>query len=100
MGISDDVKHYCTEKVQKLTRYYDRIQSIEVVLDGNMGSHRAEIIIHADRTDPFIANENHNDIHAAFDVACDKVKQQLLKHKEKLRNRKHSAARPQEEPAE
>lgn len=90
MSVSDEVKGYCNEKAERLTRFYDRVQSIEVILDGQNGSHSAELIVHADRTDPFIAQEQHADLHAAVDMVMDKVERQLRRHKEKLRNRKHN----------
>lgn len=89
MGISDGIRAYCEEKAGRLTRYYDRIQSIEVVLDGKAGEHTAEIIVHSDGTPPFVATEAREDLHAAIDLLVDKMERQLTKHKEKLRNRKH-----------
>jgi putative sigma-54 modulation protein len=100
MSVSDDVKSYCSQKAERLTNFYDRVQSIEVILDGQNGAHSAELIVHADRTDPFIAQEQHADLHAAVDVVMDKVERQLRKHKEKLRNRKHIVGAPPKEPTE
>jgi putative sigma-54 modulation protein len=89
MGISAALKEYCAEKASKLTRYYDRIQSIEVVLDGRNGVHTAEMIVHTERTDPFVASEQHEDAYAAVDLLLDKIGRQLTRHKERMRNRKH-----------
>lgn len=99
MSVSDDVRDYCIEKAEKLTRFYNRLRSIEVVLDGNSGSHNVEMIVHADRTDPFIATEEQEDIFAAVDLVADKVERQLTRHKERHRNRKHMV-RPSEGDAE
>lgn len=89
IALSDEVKSYCQEKAGRLSRFYDRIQSIEVILDGHDGQHSAEIIVHAEGTQPFVASEQHEDIHAAIDVLMDKIEAQIRRHKEKLRNRKH-----------
>jgi putative sigma-54 modulation protein len=97
MRVSAAVKDYCQEKAEKLTRFYDRVQSIEVILDGQSGVHSAEMIVHADRTDPFVAAEQRDDLYAAIDVVVDKVERQLVRHKEKLRNRKHSVRPPSPE---
>lgn len=99
MSVSEDVKNYCIEKAEKLTRYYDRLRSIEVILDGHSGSHSVEMIVHADRTDPFIASQDQDDIFAAVDLVVDKLERQLTRHKERHRNRKHMA-RPSEEDAQ
>lgn len=90
MGLSDAIKSYCQEKAGRLPRYYDRIQSIEVVLDGKAGVHTAEIIVHTEGThQPVVATEEHEDLHASIDLLMDKAERQLTKLKEKLRNRKH-----------
>lgn len=90
MAVGADARAYCNEKAAKLTRFYDRIRSIEVILDGSAGKHTAEMIVHADRTDPFIAVERHEDLLAAVDRVVEKVEAQLRRHKEKHRDRKHA----------
>lgn len=89
MGVSDAIKAYCEEKAGRLPRYYDRIQSIELVLDGKAGMHTAEIIVHTEGNQPVVATEQHEDLHASIDLLIDKAERQLTKMKEKLRNRKH-----------
>ena len=99
MGISDSLKSYCREKSERLIRFFDRIQSIEVVLDGRNGQHFAEMIVHSVGTPPFVAREQHEDAYAAIDLLLDKVERQIRRHKEKLRNRKHPPKTPEEEQA-
>jgi putative sigma-54 modulation protein len=89
MGVSDALKEYCERKAQRLVRFYDRIQAIEVILDGKQGQHTAEIIVHTGGTQPFVASERQEDVYAAMDLLLDKIERQLRRHKEKLRNRKH-----------
>ena len=89
MGVSDALKAYCTEKSERLQRFYDRIKNIEVVLDGHEGQHSAEIIVHVEGTSPFVASEEREDAFAAVDVLMDKIERQIRRHKERLRNRKH-----------
>lgn len=89
MGVSETLKAYCEEKAGRLARFFDRIQAIDVVLDGHEGRHTAEIIVHVDGTPPFVASEEREDVHAAIDVLLDKIESQLRRHKERLRNRKH-----------
>ena len=88
--ITEGVKDYAREKVSKLPRFYDRIRSIEVVLDHNAGNFLLEIIVRVDRTYPFIAHESGPDTRALIDTLTDKLGRQLRRHKERFRNRKHS----------
>lgn len=89
MGVSDQLKDYCREKAERLVRLYDRINRVEVVLDGHDGLHSAEMIVHSDGTQPFVASEEQDDVFAAVDLLIDKIERQISRHKERLRNRKH-----------
>ena len=89
MGVSEPLKEYCADKAERLVRFYNRIQSIEVILDGQACKHSAEMIVHTEGTDPFVAREEREDVYAAVDVLLDKIEAQLRRHKEKIRNRKH-----------
>lgn len=89
MAVSDALKQYCTEKTGRLSRFYDRIQGIDLVIDGHDGVHSAEIIVHADGAHPFVASEEQQDAYAAIDLLMDKIERQLSRHKERTRNRKH-----------
>jgi putative sigma-54 modulation protein len=93
ISVTDALKTYCQEKASKLTRFYDRIQSIDVILDGKNGVHTAEIRVHTERADPFVATVQDADIYAAVDVLLDKIERQLTRHKERVRNRKHPPGR-------
>lgn len=99
MGVTDALREYCLEKSGKLSRFYDRIRLIEVILDGNNGLHTAEMIVHTDRADPLVASEQHDDVYAAVDLLLDKIERQLRRHKEKIRNRKHPPHSSPEHPS-
>jgi putative sigma-54 modulation protein len=94
MGVSDSLKKYCLEKSERLIRFFDRIQSIEVILEGHNGQHFAGMIVHSEGTQPFVAREQHEDAYAAVDLMLDKVERQIRRHKERLRNRKHPPKAP------
>ncbi len=89
MAVSDALKDYCNEKAGRLPRLLDRIRSVEVILDGKDGKHTAEMVVHSDGSDPFVAREEHADAFAAVDLLIDKIEEQLRRHKERHRNRKH-----------
>ena len=87
--VSDSLRDYCEGKAPKLLRFYDRITAIDIVLDGHDGLHYAEMIVHSEGTDPFVASEEDKDAHAAFDLLMDKMERQIRRFKERIRNRKH-----------
>lgn len=90
MDITDAIRAYAEEKVAKLPRYFDRVQQIEVIVCKADKHHELEVIVHADKTDPFICKVEGEDLYACIDEAVDKLERQLTDHKDRLRNRKHN----------
>ena len=90
MDITPAIRKYATEKVSKLPRYFDRIQSIEVIAQKMDRHHELEMIVHADKTDPFVCKTTGSDLYACIDEAIGKLERMLADHKSRLRNRKHN----------
>jgi len=99
MGVTETLRDYCREKAERLPRFLDRIQSIDVVLEGKEGVHTAEMIVHTAGAQPFVASEQHADAFAAVDLLMDKIEEQVRRYKERLRNRKHPPRGPSETPS-
>jgi putative sigma-54 modulation protein len=89
MDVTPPLKEYAEKKANKLTRYYDRIQEIEVVIDANKDSLRVEMIVNAEHKGMFIAHHSGTDAYACIDEVADKLERQLSEHKKMHRNRKH-----------
>jgi len=87
MEVTDAIRQYAESKVEKLPKYYDNIQSIEVVIDMDGGRPSVEIIIQASRKSTFVAHHRGEDLYANIDECADKVSQQLRRHKDKVRDR-------------
>lgn len=99
MEVSDTLRGYAEEKTAKLARFYDRVLSADVVFDVEASDVRCEIIARADHQMTFVAKESHADASAALDATVKDLERQLTRHKEKHRNRKHTAvARTDTEP--
>jgi len=98
MSVSDKLKTYATEKSGKLDRYYDRVQSVEVVFDKASDHFVCEVIAKADHQMTFVAKEQREEPYAAFDIAVKELERQLTRHKEKFRNRKHPGRGTEREP--
>ena len=96
---TDAMRRYAEEKAGKLTRFYDRIESIDVILDQEAAKHRVELVVRADHKNTFVAQVDATDFYEAVDLVVDKLERQLIKHKEKYRNRKHPA-KPSQRPEE
>jgi len=93
IDLSPELRSYAESKAGKLTRFYDRIQIVEVILDGEGNGFEAEMVVKAEHKHVFVAKERGEDMYAAVDVVMDKIERQLTRHKEKFRNRKHQRSR-------
>src|SRR5918999_5481121 len=89
MDVSPALKQYAEQKAGKLTKYYDRIQEIEVVFDAGKDSTKVEMIVNAEHKNMFIAHHDQGDAYACIDGCMEKLERQLTEHKDKIRNRKH-----------
>jgi len=89
MEVTPPLKAYAQQKASKLTRYFDRIQEIEVIFDNAKQSMRVEMIVNAEHHRMFVAHHDHGDAYACVDGCVDKLERQLSDHKKKYRNRKH-----------
>jgi len=87
--MSDAVRAYVHEKAEKLDRYYDRLLSIDVVMDVQGDRQIVEMIARADHHNQFVAKHENADLFATIDHVAKELESQLRKHKEKHRNRKH-----------
>lgn len=87
--VTDDVKTYAKEKAEKLLRFYDRIQAIEIILDHQADEFTVEILVNAGARNEFLGKGSGPDTFGIIDVASDKVERQITKHKERFRNRMH-----------
>ena len=94
MDVTEALKSYAEQKVGKLSKYYDRIQEIEVIMDAHKDATRVEVIVNAEHNAIFIAHHDQGDAYACIDGCVDKLERQLTDHKEKHRNRKHPSQQP------
>lgn len=92
--VTPAIREYAESKVAKLPRYYDRVSKIDVLADSSNhtdGGVEVEIIVHVEKSAPFVVKIESNDLYACIDDAVDNLERRLTQHKDKKRNRKHSA---------
>jgi putative sigma-54 modulation protein len=93
MEVTAPLKSYAEQKANKLLKYYDRIQEIEVIFDAGKDTIRVEMIVNAEHKNTFIAHHDEGDAYACIDGCMHKLERQLSEHKKKVRNRKHPGGR-------
>lgn len=86
LDITDALKDYVTNKLERLERHNDRITSTQVILSVEKLVQKAEATVQVAGGD-FFAEADHEDMYAAIDALVDKLDRQIIKHKEKMRGR-------------
>lgn len=86
MDITQAMRDYASEKAEKLQRYFNRITSIELVMDTEAGVPFVEVVVNASRNNTFIASHRGEDMYGCVDNALHKVEQQIRRHKDRVRD--------------
>ena len=88
--ITPTIEEYVMKKAERLPRYFDRIEAIEVVIDKSHNDFEIEVISNIEHGDPIIARSESQDMYACIDLCMDRAVRQLSDHKSRLRDRKHN----------
>jgi len=82
LDITPAIRDYITEKLGRITRHFDHVIDVNVILSAEKIERRIEASVHLSGKDIFV--ECHEaDMYAAIDTLIDKLDRQIIKHKEK-----------------
>ncbi len=91
--ITEAIRRHAEEKTSKLPKYYNSINQVEVVIDGNKGGNTTvEIIARAEHSKIFIVTETGEDAYKCIDVAVHKLERQLRRKKGRERDNKRTGS--------
>ena len=93
-GVTDSMKAYAKEKVEKLAKYYDRATAAHVTLDCERDSHRVEMVFDVPRGVRLVGKAEAPDMFAACDLAEQKLAAQLRRFKQRLTDHHRGARTP------
>ena len=93
LEVSPAIRDYVSQKLQKVTRHFDHIIDIHVVLSVEKLNQKAEVTLHVPGKDIFVESIDPN-LYAAVDDITDKLDRQVQKYKQKIQDhgRGHSVA--------
>jgi putative sigma-54 modulation protein len=97
LEVTPAIQGYISEKFARISRHFDQVSDIKVLLSienekEKERRQKAECSIHVKGHD-FFAETVHSDLYAAVDLLVDKMDQQVAKHKTKVQNHHHVAAK-------
>ena len=95
IDVTDPMRTYVTSKLTRLERHFDHITNVHVILSVDKLEQQAEATMHLSGADIFAEATSENLYHA-IDQLADKLDRQIVKHKEKLTEKrpKHHKAVP------
>jgi len=93
--VTQALRDHLHAKLDRLTRHFDNITSLNVVLSVEKLEHRAEGTLNAAGGASVHAEASDADMYASIDLLIDKLVAQLRKHKEKLTDHRRSEVRQQ-----
>ena len=95
VDVSPALRAYVTEKMQKLSRHFDQVNSINVILNVEKLQQHAEATVKAGGRTIFAA-ETAPDMYASIDGLIDKLDRQVRRYKDRITNHHHVRHEPVE----
>ena len=91
LDITPAIRDYVVAKLDRVTRHFDHVIDVTVVLSVQKLRQRVEVNLHARGKDIHV-EASEADMYAAIDALADKLDRQVVKHKEKLALHRHDGA--------
>ena len=86
--VTPALRAYVTEKMQKLTRHFDQVNSIHVILNVEKLQQQAEATVKAAGRTMFAA-ETAMDMYASIGGLVDKLDRQVRRYKDRITDHQH-----------
>jgi putative sigma-54 modulation protein len=83
VDITPALRGYVRDKLERVTRHFDHVIDVNVVLTVDKLQQKVEATVHV-RGKDLHASSIEPDMYAAIDMLADKLDRQIVKHKEKL----------------
>ena len=99
--LSDETQAKIQEKLEKLSRFYDRLTAIDVTVDlEHRDAPDVDLRVSADHKHDFVAVCRSMELMASIDDVVEKMEQQLRKYKQKVQDRHRGPGHRQAETPE
>jgi putative sigma-54 modulation protein len=85
LEVTPAIREYVTGKLERVTRHFDNVIDVNVILSVEKLKQKAEVTVHLPGKDIFV-EETGEDLYAAVDSLVDKLDRQVQKYKQKLQD--------------
>lgn len=95
LDVPDSLRHYIEQKGARLHEHvglFEKMQVILTALHNPAERFEAEVTLHAPRHNDLVATAQDADLRKATDAALDRIERQLVKLKEKMKDKRSKGA--------
>ena len=92
LEITPAIHDYVTGKLERVTRHFDNVIDVNVILSVDKLKQKAEVTVHLSGKDVFVEAID-EDLYAAVDSLADKLDRQIQKYKQKVQDH-HRGQKP------
>jgi putative sigma-54 modulation protein len=85
LEITPAIHAYVTGKLERVTRHFDNVIDVNVILSVEKLKQKAEVTVHLSGKDVYV-EAIEDDLYAAIDSLSDKLDRQVQKHKQKVQD--------------
>lgn len=85
LEITPALRDYVTGKLERITRHFDNLIDVNVILSVEKLKQKAEVTVHLAGKDVYVETVD-EDLYAAVDGLVDKLERQVQKYKQKLQD--------------
>ncbi|MDR2690478.1 MAG: ribosome-associated translation inhibitor RaiA [Azoarcus sp.] len=90
VDVTDAIRNYTTEKLDRVVRHFDNVTSVSVILSVDKLNQKAEATVHVRGKDIHVESID-ADLYAAIDTLIDKLDRQVQKYKQKSTDHHHDS---------
>ncbi|MDE2585768.1 MAG: ribosome-associated translation inhibitor RaiA [Betaproteobacteria bacterium] len=92
LDVTPAIRDYVTEKLERVTRHFDSVIDVNVILTVEKLKQKAEVTVHVPGKDLHVDAED-TDLYAAIDSLIDKLDRLVQKHKQKAQDHSRDTIR-------
>jgi len=85
LEVTPALHDYVTGKLERVTRHFDNVIDVSVILSVDKLKQKAEVTVHLAGKDVYVESVD-EDLYAAVDGLVDKLERQVQKYKQKLQD--------------
>jgi putative sigma-54 modulation protein len=87
LEVTPAIRGYLRKKLRRVTRHFDHAIDAHVILTVDKRRQKAEVTLHVAGKD-LHCESREDDLYAAIDLLADKLDRQVLRYKDKLREKR------------